>query len=61
MHHLKMNSKKTKKTGVTSFKVFCEPIFGQFFHFIPPENTGKTQRFCGVFNGYKMGTLVRNE
>ena len=31
----------------------------QCSQFIPPENT-ETQRFSGVFRGYKMGALARN-
>ena len=34
-------------------------LFGQYSHFIPPENT-KNKSFSGVFWGYKMGTLASN-
>ena len=42
------------------FAKWIEPIFGQCSHFISLK-TPKKLTFSGVFRGFKMGTLARNE
>ena len=40
-------------------KLSFEPISGQCYHFMSPENTRQPKVF-GIFKGYKIETFVRN-